>query len=193
MAMGRKPRNYHKGGIYHIYQRGNNRAYIFNDRYDKAMLLAIIKETMDKYPCFFLYYVLMDNHYHLMIEMIDDELGVVMRDINRCYSKYYNKKYDRIGTIFGDRYKSQIVSDTRYFLKLLHYMANNPVKADLVRHPSQYRWSAHCEMISKQARRIDREKLLSYIGVSLPDAQKTYLETIEGDDGYLTQPGTSQV
>jgi len=177
--MKRKDRNFYTGGIYHIYQRGNNKAYIFDDPIDKATFVNIIKRTIGKYPCHLLYYVLMDNHYHLMVEMMDVEISHMMHEINRRYSQYYNKKYNRCGTIYGDRFKSNIVPDTTYFLKLLQYIANNPVKAGLVRHPSQYQWSAHMEMVSKQSMLIDKNRLLSYFGFSFSSAVKSYMANIE--------------
>ncbi|MHB8963637.1 MAG: transposase, partial [Saccharofermentanales bacterium] len=185
--MRRKDRNFHKGGIYHIYQRGNNKAYIFDDPVDKATFVNIIKRTIIKYPCHFLYYVLMDNHYHLVVEMMDIEISHMMHEINRRYSQYYNKKYDRSGTIYGDRFKSNIVPDTTYFLKLLQYIANNPVKAGLVRHPSKYQWSAHMEMVSKQSVLIDKNRLLSYFDISFSSAIKSYMANIESSANEIIE------
>ncbi|MHB1484491.1 MAG: transposase [Saccharofermentanales bacterium] len=184
--MKRKDRNFYKGGIYHIMQRGNNKAFIFDDQHDKAVFIKIIKEKTILYPCYFLYYILMDNHYHFIIEMQDVEPSIIMREINRCYSKYFNKKYDRTGTIFGDRYKSQVVTDKRYFLKLLQYIAYNPVKAALIKHPSQYKWCAHKEMVSRKPVLIDKKRLLSHIGASYSCAYKTYLEMIDDKRSEIT-------
>ena len=184
--MGRKDRNFYKGGIYHIIQRGNNKAYIFDDQRDKAVFLDIIKEKISLYPCYFLFYILMDNHYHLIFEMQDEQLSTIMRDVNRCYSKYYNKKYNRTGTIFGNRYKSHIVSDKKYFLKLLQYIAYNPVKAELVKHPSQYKWCAHKEMISKKSLLIDKDRLLLHIDTSSSKALMTYLDIVDDKKTGIT-------
>ena len=177
--MGRVNREYYKGGIYHLLQRGINKAFIFDDQLDKAMFLNIVKETKEKYPFYFLYYVLMDNHYHLIIEMIDIDVSLIMRDINRDYSKYYNKKYSRTGTIYGNRNASYVVKDSKYFLKLLQYIAYNPVKAELVKKPSQYKWCAHMEMVSHTTSFIDKNTLLSHIETSFSKAMHVYLDIID--------------
>lgn len=177
--MGRQLRNYFKGGIYHLLQRGINKSFIFDDQLDKAMFLNIIKSAREKFPFHFLYYVLMDNHYHLIIEMIDADISVIMREINRDYSKYYNKKYSRSGTIYGNRNASYVVKDSKHFLKLLQYIAYNPVKAELVKKPSQYKWSAHMEMVSNTSGFIDKNRLLSHIDTTFSKAKRVYLDLID--------------
>lgn len=177
--MGRKGRNFYPGGIYHVIQRGNNKSYIFDDQLDKAKFLDILSETMKKYPFHLLYYVLMDNHYHILLEMIDNDIGLIMKQINLAYSKYYNKKYSRSGTVYGERYSAFNVIDDRHFLQLLYYIANNPVKAGLVKHPSQYRFCAHLEIVSQKELLINKPRLFSYIDTSYEKALKAYMSFME--------------
>ena len=140
--MGRKGRIERIGGIYHIIQRGNNREYIFREEIDKGYLIKLIKKYKDIYNYRILGFVLMDNHYHLIIQPLKEELQLIMHRINSNYSKYYNYKYRRSGHVFQGRYKSIVVWEERYLLGLLRYIHQNPVKAKMVSCIEDYKWSS---------------------------------------------------
>lgn len=176
--MGRKPRNFYEGGIYHIIQRGNNRSFIFDDQLDKAMFLSIIKDVMVSLPFDLLYYVIMDNHYHLMIEMKNVPIGQIMHKINMTYSRYYNKKYSRSGTIFGSRFTSVLVKDLRQFMQLIVYLAFNPVKAEIVKHPADYRWCAHLEIVSTRNYIVNRRQMLRVLHKKEHEAVMIYQDLL---------------
>jgi len=172
--MSKATRNFFEGGMYHIIQRGNNKTYIFDDQLDKAMFLNIIKETMAKLPFDMLYYVLMDNHYHLLLCMKKDSIAKIMHKINLNYSKYYNQKYNRTGTIFGTRYTCVDIKDTRQYMTVILYNAYNPVKAKIVKHPEEYRWCAHLEVVSSHRSIINRKKMLQMIDKDESKARELY-------------------
>jgi len=87
-------------------------------------------------------YVLMDNHYHMIIQTLDKKLQEIMHQINNKYSKYFNGKYKRIGHVFQGRYKAVLVQDERYMLKLLRYVHQNPVRAGICKKVEDYKWSS---------------------------------------------------
>ncbi len=147
--MGRKNRSYRKNGIYHIVHRGNNKTFIFDDMLDKQKFHDIIEGVLIEQPFNLLYYVFMDNHYHLLVEIMDSSISDIMKLINLRYSKYYNNKYNRVGTIFGGRYSPFEVLSAAHLVKVVGYIAYNPVKAKLVKNPADYRWSAHYDMIAE--------------------------------------------
>lgn len=173
-TMGGRRRNFFEGGIYHVIQRGNNRNYIFDDQLDKANFLNIVKETMVKRPFNVLYYVIMDNHYHLLLQMKKVPIGDIMRQINMMYSRYYNKKYNRTGTIFGSRYNCVDIKDVRQYMSVILYNAYNPVKAKIVKHPEEYRWCAHLEVVSKNRYILNKKKMLEIINKDEDKAIETY-------------------
>ena len=113
VAMGRDIRMEYKGGLYHVIARGNNKEYIFKESIDKGYFIKqIIKQIKKASQCmgFKLFgYVLMDNHYHLMIQTMDKRLQDIMHQINNIYSKYFNYKYKRVGHVFQSRYKAILV------------------------------------------------------------------------------------
>lgn len=178
-GIGRKPRNYYKYGIYHVVQRGNNKAFIFDDQLDKANFCKIVMDVKQTMPFHLIYYVLMDNHYHFIIEMLDINISVIMKQINMVYSKYYNHKYGRTGTIFGNRYNVFPVVDTRYLIKLIEYIAHNPVKAKIVRLASEYKWSGHTDVVTNHQRLVDVKRLFDLLDESRTRAKEIYMSLVE--------------
>ncbi|BEP30332.1 transposase [Helicovermis profundi] len=183
--MGRKSRNYFSGAIYHIIKRGNNKTYIFNDQLDKSMFYGILNKTKLEMPFKLLYFVLMDNHYHLLVEMMDISIDKIMRSINLAYSKYFNKKYNRTGTIFDGRLSIRDVNNREYYLKLICYIAFNPVKANLVKNPNEYKWGAHLEIVNKRSIIVDRKEMLKKISNSSSSAMTIYKDII--NNSYINK------
>lgn len=155
-------------------QRGNNKAYIYDEQLDKAMFCSIVKETKALMPFDLLYYVLMDNHYHFIVRMKKVPLGKIMHRINLLYSKYFNQKYNRSGSVFGNRYTSVVIKDRFQYLNTIFYNAYNPVKAKIVKHPQEYRWCAHLEVVSKTTYILNRSAMLSLIDKNSEVAIETY-------------------
>ena len=87
-------------------------------------------------------YVLMDNHYHILVQTMEKKLQEIMHQINNKYSKYFNYKYKRVGHVFQGRYKSIIAQDERYFIGVLRYIHQNPMKANICITVDEYKWSS---------------------------------------------------
>jgi putative transposase len=141
-VMGRKSRVEFKGAIYHVIKRGNNRDYIFDQRKDKESLLKYIEYAKEDGGFNLMGYVIMDNHYHLIIQTDDKPLNKIMQTINNRYSKVYNKRHDRTDHVFGARYKGILVMDDKYLFSLLRYIHHNPVRAKICQEVAQYKWSS---------------------------------------------------
>jgi len=140
--MGRDWREEYKGGIYHVIARGNNKEYIFKESIDKGYFIKMLKEYSAVMGYVIYGYVLMDNHYHIVIQIHDKKLQEIMHQINNKYSKYFNAKYQRVGHVFQGRYKAVLVQDERYILKLIRYIHQNPVRAGLCIKVEDYKWSS---------------------------------------------------
>ena len=140
--MGRKPRVEFQGAIYHVIKRGNNRDYIFQEREDKEDFLKCLEVANDENVFNLLGYVIMDNHYHLIIETKEMPLNKIMQKVNNSYSKNYNKRHNRRDHVFGGRYKSILVNDDKYLLTLLRYIHANPVRAKICQNMADYGWSS---------------------------------------------------
>lgn len=140
--MGREWREEYKGGIYHVIARGNNKEYIFKESIDKGYFVKLLKESMEGMNYRIYGYILMDNHYHLILQVFGKKLQEVMHHLNNKYSKYFNYKFKRVGHVFQGRYKAILVQDERYLLSLLRYIHQNPIKAGICKTVEEYKWSS---------------------------------------------------
>jgi putative transposase len=140
--MARKARVKERGAIYHIIQRGNNQEYIFQGLRDKNYLLKQLRELKLGLGYKIYAYVIMDNHYHLMLQTLGADVNDVMHRLNSKYGSYYNSCYERSGHVFQGRYKSSIILDERYLFSVLRYIHQNPVRAGITRSVSDYHWSS---------------------------------------------------
>jgi len=160
-AMPRAAREKSKSGIYHVILRGINRQSIFEDEEDHIRFL----EKLDKYQkedSYRLYaYCLMGNHVHLLLQE-NEGLDISMRRIGASYVYWYNWKYERCGHLFQDRFKSEAVEDDSYFLTVLRYIHQNPLKAGMVNDPAEYHWSSYREFFKDNARFVDKDYVLGF-------------------------------
>lgn len=136
-------------GIYHVILRGINGQIIFEDDEDFQRLLETLKNCQIKSEFEIYAYCLMSNHIHLLMKEEKEELGIVFRRIGASYVYWYNLKYSRRGHLFQDRYKSEVVELEEYFLTVLRYIHQNPLKAGIVTEVADYPWSSYKEYIGK--------------------------------------------
>jgi REP element-mobilizing transposase RayT len=139
-------------GVYHVISRGVNRQNIFVDREDYRKYLEIIDAYKVRYQFELYAYCIMENHVHLLIGDKQNSISELMRRINSAFVVWYNKKYDRIGNLFQDRYKSEAVENERYFFTVLRYIHLNPVKAFIVNRADLYEWSSYNEYLTGKLR-----------------------------------------
>jgi putative transposase len=141
--MPREARVKSESGMYHVLLRGINKQVIFEDDTDKKQFINTLIRYKAK-NAFALYaYCLMSNHVHLLIEEKEEELASIMRRIGTSYVYWYNLNHKRVGPLFQDRYKSENVEDEHYFLKVLRYIHQNPVKARMVNEINEYQWCSY--------------------------------------------------
>lgn len=140
MAMPRSGRIVYNGAIYHVYQRGNNREYVFSYDDLKEFVIEQIKKYNSKFDFELLAYCIMDNHYHLIIRTFKHSISEVMFNINNVLGKALNNKLGRRGHIFEGRFKSELVETEEYLIWLLRYVHRNPVRAHMCRNVNEYYW-----------------------------------------------------
>ena len=176
--MVKEKRIWYPGAVYHITNRGNRRADIFRDGEDYQVYLTILEQTMDKYPYILYSYCLMTNHIHLQLETKDVEIWHIMRYINLLYTKYFNNKYNFVGHLFQGRYKSEIIENDTYNLETSRYIHLNPVKANMVTTPIEYKWSSYdIYMWQRKSEIVSEEKILSYFKNNSRKLYKDYVES----------------
>jgi putative transposase len=128
--------------FYHIVSRGHRKENIFKSNSDKDEFLKKLKNVIFRYSIKLHAYVLMDNHYHLLLETPSGNLSLFMHNLNTSYSNWFKTKYQIIGSIFQGRYKSILIDKDAYLLSLSYYIHLNPVRAGLVEKPEDFKYSS---------------------------------------------------
>ena len=154
--MARQARKKSQSGIYHVMLRGINKQVIFYDEQDSVMFIKAL-QAAKQVSDFELYaYCIMNNHVHLLIKENEEALGTVMKRISCKFVYWYNLKYERVGHLFQDRYRSEPVEDDAYFLSVLRYIHQNPVKAGIVSQCKEYDFSSY-NWYFKDSKLINKE------------------------------------
>ena len=131
------------GIAWHIIQRGNNRAVCFHAEADYRRYLDDLAEQSRRFGCAIHAYVLMTNHVHLLLTPErTDSAGRLMKHLGQRYVQYINRVYRRSGTLWEGRFRSCLAQSEDYVLACYRYIELNPVRAAMVRHPRDYRWTS---------------------------------------------------
>lgn len=140
----RRRRLYVPGLSAHVFQRGHNRSVIFDEASDYDHFVALMRHSARRYGTDVHAFALMSNHYHLIATPSHAKaLPKTMKAIDCGYTKYYNHKHGRMGTLWNARYRSKLIQDEGYWLTCLRYVELNPLRAHLVRTPAEYRWTSY--------------------------------------------------
>lgn len=140
--MPRRARIMSASGYMHIIVRGIGKQLLFEDDYDYRYYLAKLERYCMDTEVRVCAYCLMDNHVHLLVRGEHESIVLLMKKIGVSYSWYYNKKYEREGHLFQDRYKSEPIENEAYFLTAFRYILKNPQKAGICS-AMQYPWNSY--------------------------------------------------
>ncbi|MDO9555128.1 MAG: transposase [Atribacterota bacterium] len=160
-------------GYHHIMLRGINRSNIFESDQDKAFFLNSMYRARKKGSFRVIGYCLMNTHVHLLLQE-SEEIGVSIKRITVSYVQWFNRKYNRVGHLFQNRYKSEPIEDERYLMAVLRYIHQNPIKAGMAKTASKYNWSSYNEylkMYNSNNYLIDGEIMKAYF-----DSKKSFTE-----------------
>ncbi len=128
----------------HIIQRGNNRQACFYAEEDYGFYLDCLQEYAIKTRCQIHAYVLMTNHVHLLATAVDVQgAGELMKALGQRYVQYVNRRYRGRGTLWEGRFRSCLTEEESYLLACMRYIELDPVRAEMVSHPAEYRWSSY--------------------------------------------------
>jgi REP-associated tyrosine transposase len=141
--MARAWRIEYEGALYHVLSRGNGRGNIVADDQDRNMFLDTVGEMSQRFEVDICAYVLMDNHYHLLMRARRANLSRSMQWLGATYTKRFNLRNSRSGHLFQGRFKNMIVQNDAYLLQLSYYIHRNPVRAGMVKRLPSYKWSSY--------------------------------------------------
>jgi len=184
--MARKPRIHYPGALYHVMVRGNNGEMILREGTEKNKYLDILAKYKEKLYFKLFAFCIMDNHAHLLIQVDNVPLSQIMQRVQQVYTQWYNSKHGRTGHVFQQRYKALLCDKDNYLFQLLHYIHNNPVKANLDK-GIEYQWSSHLYYLGKgNSQLVDTEEILGLISPNRKEAIKQYIELMIHEQGEIS-------
>jgi len=148
--MPRQARKKSETGIYHIMIRGINRQNIFEDDEDYLKFIHTIQKNKEKCGFELYGYCIMGNHVHLLLREDKEPFSLTMQRICSRFVYWYNSKYNRLGHLFQERFKSEVVENEGYLITVLRYIHQNPMKAGITSSPEGYKWTSYHEYMGKQ-------------------------------------------
>ena len=179
---------------HHVIQRGNDRQLIFRDDSDRERLLSLLLEHAQRSKVAVHAYVLMDNHFHLLLTPETVE-GVpqMMQSVGRSYVRYFNTRHARTGTLWEGRYRCSLIETEKYLLACMAYIDLNPVRAGMVSEPADFAWSSHRHLIGRTSDKLVTPHALFWSLGNTPFAREAaYAQMVRAgialqDQGDLTR------
>jgi len=129
--------------LYHITSRGNERRAIFRTNRDRETFLTFLGEATLRFGWSVTAWVLMTNHFHLVLQTPEPNLSKGMHWLNSAYVNWFNRVHGRCGHLFQGRFKALLIDREEYFAEVLRYVVLNPVRAKMCERPEEYRWSSY--------------------------------------------------
>ena len=176
---------------------------VHSDDTDRQRFLQLLEQLPQNYTplgerlpdtCTLYAYCLMSNHVHLLYRQGTEEVDQSMKRLEVSYAQYFNKKYGRTGHFFQDRFKSEPCEDFSYFLTLLRYIHQNPIKAGITHYAEEYPWSSWHEYIGNDQPYICNTyvplKRLQQSGLTLQDLIEMVNDPLPDDCGCLEMDET---
>ena len=179
--MPRKARTKSNSGIYHIIMRGINRQTIFEDEEDYKKFIHTIQRFKEICEYKIYAYCLMGNHFHILLKEGTEPLETIMRRICGCYVFWYNRKYERIGSLFQDRYKSEPIEENEYLFNVIRYIFRNPIKAGIVNNVQNYKWTNYLDYI-QGFNHTEIDFVLNIINTDREKAISGFIEYVNRND-----------
>jgi putative transposase len=128
-------------GLFHVTARGVARAPIFGDGIDYTEFERQLFRVRDDYAWTLHAYCLLPNHYHLVVEATRRDLSTGMHKLNGRYAQRFNRRYDRVGHVFQNRFSSYVIESEEHFLRAVAYIRANPIEAGLCENVNDWPWS----------------------------------------------------
>lgn len=171
--MPRGPRFSFQNAFYHVFNRGINKQPIFYSKVDYLFFLQKLKSLKKKFDHSLYAFCLMPNHFHISIQTRKTPISKIMASLTTSYSMYFNRTYNHVGPVFQNRFKSILIENDSYFLKLSQYIYLNPVRANLVKDPIIYPYSSIREALAKEPLQFLDQDIVRLIGET-KGSQKEY-------------------
>lgn len=180
--MPRRARHYLVGLPYHVVQRGNNREPCFIEPENYQFYLGLWQELSQRYGVAVHAYCLMTNHIHFLVTPLrEGAVSDTMKVVGSRYAQYINLKYKRTGTLWEGRHRASLVHAQRYFLTCHRYIELNPVRASMVEHPGDYKWSSYRANAQGESSWLSEHDEYLCLGVTAGSRREAYRVLFNGE------------
>lgn len=185
------------GASYHVTSRGRKGHTVFSDDEDRAVFLNVVDNVVERFGWLVHSYTLMDDHYHLVVEVPQANLSKGMRQLNGVYTQHFNRRHGSEGPIFQGRFKGVLFEKKNYLLPVCRHVLTNPTRFDESASYANYKWSSY-RALSGQVNPpglLHCDDVLGKFGKRVKDAQKKFRDYIrEGlDEESPLEKRTNQV
>jgi REP element-mobilizing transposase RayT len=184
--MSRPLRLDHAGALWHVTSRGNERREVFADDDDRREFLRLLGRSVDLFGWKLYAWVLMDNHFHLVVGTPEATLSRGMRQLNGDFAQHFNRRHGRDGHVFQGRFKAILVQRDAHLLEVARYVVRNPVRAGMVASPGDWPWSSFRATagLENAPEWLDTSFLLEQLGSRRAAAAARYRE-------FVVDPGAA--
>ncbi|MFT7688837.1 MAG: putative transposase [Candidatus Azotimanducaceae bacterium] len=169
------------GAHYHVTSKGTQDGSVFLDNEDRLAFLNVLETVVSRFAWLLHCYVLMDSHYHIIVECPKANLSKGMRQLNGVYTQHFNRRHEEEGSLFKGRFKSVLFEAKTYLLPLSRHVVLNPVRLGVSSSAQTYRWSSHRVLggAIKQPNFLHIDTLLGSFEGSLKEKQSQYKEYVK--------------
>lgn len=164
--------------VLHVISRGVEQRSTFLSDDDRNVFLSMLRVAFRKYGVGLLAYCLMGNHFHLLVTVSTACIGVPMHLLLTRYSQYFNRKYQRVGHLFQDRFKAILCLHSDYLVNLVAYIHLNPVRAGMVKTPAAWGWSSHAEFVVGRGVYLDFDRFETATGMTVDELRDRYADRL---------------
>ena len=174
--------------VSHVTQRAAGKEPLFLEDTDYLTMLGLLKDIAEEYWLKIYAFCFMPNHIHLLLSPQEVNLSDAMRSLYSRYARRFNKKYERKGHLFGGPYRQAVCLDDSYLLTASLYIHQNPIRANLVSHPCEHRWSScrlYCEDVTPKSF-VDSNFVLNLLPKGSVSRKRRYRRLLEESDGMAT-------
>ena len=194
--MARRRRTQYVDGFFHVSTRGNDRQDIYRDGADRYWFLEILNKVVMRYAWLVYAYCLMTTHYHLLVRLPESGMSAGMCELNGRFARWSNWRHERENHVFGKRFASTEITDEAHLLETCRYIVLNPVRAGMVSHPGQWRWSSYGACVGDEEPHavLALNELLRLFGAKPTEAMRAYRRFVSAGvvlPSQLPVPGTS--
>ncbi|MBI4917815.1 MAG: transposase [Acidobacteria bacterium] len=191
--MPRRARIFVDGALYHVYCRTARGERVFAAEEEAEVFLELVRDVKERDAFAVLAWCLMPNHYHLLLRTDRVPLWRSMRLIQGRSAQGYNRRHRQLGSLWQERYKAKLVTDTTYLRTVVAYIHLNAVAGGLEARPGEYAWSGHREVLGARGHGVlDADAALALFGSSRGEARRAYravLAALRRDEDLLREPG----